>query len=173
MTPAPGSFARGGTFGRAAVLLNNGGTIAFDATVKGTTAASGLFEYVSGVLKPLVLAGQLAPETGGGRFSRFLGLAMNQTGQIAFVATISGAAAGNGVFLLINQTLSAVALEGRAAPYPGGGSFEVLRDPSINDLGDVTFLDSTKSGGRFGSPSLTKGVFLYSSGAISLASARN
>ncbi len=161
---APGSFGRFGQFG---LILNNAGKIAFEATFNGPEPGDGIFEYSNGNLSSAVLRGQSAPGTQGGIFDHFLGLAINQAGQIAFVASLMGGPAASGVFVADNAGIRMLALEGQPAPYTGGGTFGNLRQPSINDSGDVAFVDTTAVRGRFGNTFFPKGLFVATSSTIS------
>ncbi len=119
------------------------------------TAAA--FSHVA--LRPIVLAGQVAP--GGGRFDRFevstqpVVAPVNARGQVAFYATVVHAFAREGIFLADAGRISKVAAYGD--PVPGGGTLGIFSDhplPALNAAGHVAF-DAEVAGGR-----ATEGVFL-------------
>ncbi len=110
-------------------------------------------------LRPIVLAGQIAP--GGGRFDRFevatqpVVAPVNARGQVAFYATVVHAFAREGIFLAEAGRISKVAAFGDAVP--GGGMLGIFSDhplPALNAAGHVAF-DAEVAGGR-----ATEGVFL-------------
>jgi hypothetical protein len=108
-------------------------------------------------LIPLVRPGQEAPGTGGATFAEIGSFAMNNRGEVAFGARISGATRTFGVFLLSGGTIRKLALSGELAPYIGAPFTEGFDSVplAINDLGQVAFA------ARVGGFSGQVGVFYF------------
>lgn len=79
-------------------------------------------------------SGDPAPE--GGTFLRFLGLATNERGEVAFHALLLGSSQA-GIFAWNGRTTSAIALAGN--PDPASGDFAFVDAPVIDSRGDVVF----------------------------------
>jgi hypothetical protein len=145
---APGTG--GGTYvGFDNISVSNGGTVAYHATISGGTAGEGLYINAGGVPMALALAGEEAPGTGGGVFSQFDGLSLNDEGAAAFKATITGGANGQGIFVFDPETMRIVdlVLDGESTPESGGATITGVAAPSINNLGQVAFLAFFSDGG--------------------------
>jgi len=87
---APGTG--GGTFNSFGnPSLNDSGSAAFQATVTGSSSASGIFVFVPGsmAIYAVALAGQLVPGMGGLTYSAFLDPSLNDLGQIAYLSLLS------------------------------------------------------------------------------------
>ncbi|HYK90500.1 MAG TPA: choice-of-anchor tandem repeat NxxGxxAF-containing protein [Acidobacteriota bacterium] len=151
------------TFGLA---LNNSGIVAFEATLQGSVAGDGVFKYSNGKIDPVAVTGQAAPGTQGGLFSRFTGLSMNQSGQIAFVATLDSGGATQGVFLASSAGITAIALHGQTIPNDAD-AIDTILQPSIDDLGNVAFVDSIPIRGRVGANTLPRRILIASAGILS------
>jgi hypothetical protein len=152
--PAPGTGV--GSFSAfSSASEGNGGHAAFAANVAGGSATSGLFQNAGGTTTALVLAGDTAPDSGGGVFTDFLVPASNGSGSVVFLSNLTGSTPTGGIFLSDGAATLAVALEGDVAPQTGGGTYAVIPSPAaINDLGDVV-LPAALAGG-----SAAGGVFL-------------
>lgn len=155
-TPAGGTYA---SFSGAAI--NGTNAISFSAAVSGGSATSGLF-LSSGVA--LSLQGDPAPGTGGGSFGVLsIGrLGMNDSGDVAFSATVSSGTATAGVFTSPGGVDAPIAIQGDPAPGTGSGTFDQPSLPAINEAGDVAWRTSLSGG------SAAEGIFYYeaSSGDI-------
>jgi hypothetical protein len=124
--------------------INASGQVVFLAT---TAAGSNLLIGTAGST-PVKIArvGDLSP--GGGTFASFATPSLNSSGEVAFVATVSGGP--NGIFVYSptpSPALIALVLDG--APSPAGGNFSITAarpDVVINDQHDV-FFRSTLTGG--------------------------
>jgi len=170
--PAPGTGENFKTLGILGLALNNTRTVAFEGTYG--TSGQGIFTYSNGTVRPVVLRGQPVPSGVVGSFVSFEGVGLNETGQIVFTATIQTVTNGNvvGVFVASGTNIKAAAVEGQSAPYAVGGNFNSLRVPSINDSGDVAFVDSI-SAGKGNPASSPRGVFVITrGGATAVASDR-
>ena len=153
---APGTG--GGTFASFGVpSLNKGGAIAFVADVSGGSASQGLFVTSNGVLSAVAVQGSPAP--GGGTFSAFHDPSMNASGDVAFVAEVSGGRFTQGVFVASNGAISSVAVQGSAAP--AGGTYVAFGAPSLNRAGAVAFVAELTGG------TAAQGMFLTSKGVTS------
>jgi hypothetical protein len=149
--------------------LNELGQTAFlarlDDTSGGLSDNHGIFRG-DGVtnLTQIARAGQ-APPDGNGTFSGF-GFgdpALNNDGQVAFLATLTGTTGGfsghSGIFRGDGLTsLTQIARAGQAAP---GGSGELLGfdDPALNDAGQVAFLANLP--GRSSREGRSVGIFFH------------
>jgi hypothetical protein len=78
--------------------------------------------------------GSAAP--GGGTFFRFLTLALNEHGEVAFDAFLLGSSR-EGIFLWERGTSSAIARAGN--PDPASGDFALVGSPAIDSRGSVVF----------------------------------
>src|SRR5262249_13817333 len=148
--PAPG----GGTFDRFSVEslpivapINSKGQVAFFATVLRGRAGEGFFLSSGTRISKLAVDGDPAP--GGGVFSGFGRHpvpALNDGGELAFAAAISGARAVEGIFVASSRGPGAGALAGGAAPDISSGTLASVDAPAINDRGDVAFLATVRRG---------------------------
>lgn len=105
---APGTG--GGTWTTLTSLpaVDAGGRVPFSATLSGGNVAGGLFLFdpTSGETAQVVLAGEPAPDSGGQTFASFGYLAIDASGRIATLATLSGG--GQGLFLVSPPTVPAL-----------------------------------------------------------------
>src|SRR5206468_617995 len=115
----------------------------------------------------IVTVGQPAP--GGGAFERFsvesqpVVAPVNSKGQVAFFATLSRSAAGEGIFLATGPRIAKVALEGDA--IPGGGTISGFGRhpvPALNEAGTVAFAAAV-AGGK-----TVEGIFTGSRGRLTI-----
>jgi len=164
---APGSG--GGTFsGLGIPVLNDSGQTAFVSSITGGTSTQGLFRSDSGsTMTAIALAGQSAPGSGGGTFSAFNTPVLNDNGQVALVASITGGTNSQGLFRSDSgSTMTAIALAGQSAPGSGGGTFSSLSTPVLNASGQAAFVSSIAGGGN------GQGIFRSDSGSALTAIAR-
>ncbi|NOZ40850.1 MAG: hypothetical protein GXP24_11575, partial [Planctomycetes bacterium] len=147
--------------------FNNAGQAAFLARLTGVSGGSndefGIFlgDGASG-LTQIARTGQAAPN-GNGTFSGF-GFgdpALNNAGQAAFLARLTGTSGGIGIFRGDGATdLTQIALTGQAAPG-GNGTFSNsgFGDLALNDAGQAAFVARlTGTSGRF---SDNEGIFFH------------
>jgi hypothetical protein len=123
------------------VELNDTGLVAFRASASLNT---GLFSDSAGTDTSLVEAAQGAPTGGmGGAFGCFQSgthLSLNELGDVAFWAAVSGSSVAEGVFVHSGGTNSAVALEGDTVPGSGDVYLSFLpASVQIDDTGRVAF----------------------------------
>jgi hypothetical protein len=127
--PAPD----GGTLTPFSSLANARGTIAYDAAITGSTSTFGTFLTDGARTVSIARDNTFAP--GGGSFTFFDMPAINDRGQVAFVADMSGGSADFGIFRGDRRSLTAVFLANQGAP--GGVAFQDFGDPAINNRGHV------------------------------------
>ena len=93
----------------------------------------------------VALAGNAAPA--GGNYGGVFTPVLNGSGQVAFLAILSGGSSGQGMFAGLPGSLQAVALLGDAAP--AGGSYIAFGSPVLNGAGQVE-LQASMAGGATG-----------------------
>lgn len=123
--------------------LNNLGQVGFLAglanTAGGTTDDAAIYRGDGTALVQIARKGQAA--FGGNIGPNISTPSMNEVGDLAFGATISGGPnAGEHILRGDGTTLTSIAQTGAAAP--GGGVFNTLRASDINGLGQVNFTAS-------------------------------
>jgi hypothetical protein len=147
---APG----GGTFGRFSVEsqpvvapANSHGQVAFFATLLRARASEGFFLATGPRIEKVAAEGDAAP--GGGTFSGFGRHpipALNEPGEVAFAAAVSGGRTVEGIFLASRRAVRAVAVSGTPAPGVASGTLASLDAPALNDRGAVAFLATVRRG---------------------------
>lgn len=146
---APGGIGFYGQLGAADPVLNNAGHAGFQTTLVGTSNPPFDDEAIflrnpSGGLALVVRSGQAAPDGNGNYFIfGFASPALNNLGQVAFEATLTGTSGGStdneGIFFYdTTGVISQIARTGQAAP-DGNGTFSEFQSPMINDAGQVAF----------------------------------
>ncbi len=148
--PAPG----GGTFEHFGVEslpvvapANAKGQVAFFATLLRGTASEAFFLASPTRTVRVVAEGDPAP--GGGTFSGFGRHpipALNERGDVAFAAAVTGGRTVEGIFLRSARGLRSVVVAGSAAPGLASGTIAAVDAPALNDRGDVAFLASVRRG---------------------------
>jgi hypothetical protein len=147
--------------------LNDAGEVAFLSTVTdvvGPSAHTRLFRSDGKSLVQLVSTADAAPD-GNGSFSDFplfTASTLNNTGQFAFRANLSGTAGGLsdnlGIFRSDGTSLVQIARKGQAAP-DGNGLLSTFVEPTMNEAGQVAFLANlTATNGGGGD---NQGIFFY------------
>lgn len=167
--PAPGTSGKFVSFSQA--RLSNVASVAFAGRFDGRQAGDGIFLYANGTLRPVVLQAQVSPTDPVGVFDHFTGLAINGLGQVAFSASLNisnGRIRKHGVFIASGAGIRAIALQG--GPSINAGSLDVITQPSINDAGDVAFLQLTVKQAPRGPYYLANGVFLTTNDLVSAVS---
>jgi hypothetical protein len=172
VTPAPGGGTFQGSPSRAAV--NNNGEIAFAGFIPTTVSAdpvlqgSGVFVRSNqGVITKIAAPGDAVP---GGTLHYAWNPAINNSGDVAYEASLTGVLQTNGVYLVNATTgqLSVIARTGDQIPQSaGGGVFDNVWGPHLNDRGDLVFtgaVQGTTVGTGPGGDG--QGVFMESGGRI-------
>ncbi|HJQ79437.1 MAG TPA: choice-of-anchor tandem repeat NxxGxxAF-containing protein, partial [Lacipirellulaceae bacterium] len=139
----------------------------FSNTLGGASDNTGILRGDGASLVTIVRKGQMAPD-GNGAFFDFTGLgftapaALNDSGQVAFDARLTGTAQGNsddyGIFRSDGATLVQVVREGQLAP-DGNGRFVIHERPALNDAGQLAFRASLT--GTSGGASDNTGIFFF------------
>ena len=152
--------------------LNDQGEIAFRTRLTGTgiddTNSTAIFSDVGGTLSLVAREGDAAPGAGDGVSFASLPseLSLNDQGQIAFVARLTGTN-DDVIFSDVGGTLSLVAREGDAAPGAGAGvSFSGFGNLQLNNQDEIAFSASVRGTGV--TVANNEGIFLQSDGMLSL-----
>ena len=157
--PAPGGD---GTFSdnfNTSPGINESGQVAFRAQLNGTSNGAsndtGIFLYSSGTLTQVAREGDAAPDGDGAISNLFSPPSINDAGQLAFYANMTGA--NNQAIIFYNgATLSQVARVGQTVP-DNSGVFDSVSSASLNNQGHVAF-QGTISGSSI---SGDHGLFLH------------
>jgi hypothetical protein len=164
---APG--VGGGTFSSLFTpVINASGQTAFGAEITGGSNTDGIFRSNNGApLTAIGRRGQTAPGAGGGTFASLFSRVLNDSGQTAFYADITGGTNTAGIFRSDSaNTLSAIARVDQSAPGEGGGTLFAFSSAVLNASGQTAFLASVAGGSN------AQGVFRSSSGSTLTAIAR-
>ncbi len=153
----------GGTFNFSNnLVLNDSGQTAFEANIRGGSSLEGIYRSdTGGALTAIALRGQDATGAGGGTFSGFSSPVLNNNGQTAFSAGITGGSSASGIYRSDSgSALTAIALEGQSATGAGGGTFSGLdfNSPVLNNNGQTAFRAGITGG------SSTSGIYRSNSG---------
>lgn len=159
---APGGGAFSG-FGRHPIpALNDAGTVAFAASVAGGKAVEGIFVLARSRMRPVAVTGSPAPGIPGGTFANLDQPALNERGDVAFLATVRrGRESVEAIYLHAGGALRKVALQGD--PAPAGGTFAGFGAPVVNGKRTVAFAAIVEGRGVPG------GVFLAEGERITMA----
>jgi len=131
---APG----GGTLTPGIFDTNDHGVIAYNAIISGATATQGIFR-TDGTQTVAIARDDIATPTGGA-FISLRDPIINERGQVAFEAEMTGGSADFGVFRGEGGELTPVFVANRIAP--GGATFEDFGKQEINRHGQVATLAS-------------------------------
>lgn len=131
-----------------APVLNGVGQTAFAASIAGGTSLEGIYRSSSGgALTAIALQRQSAPGAGAGTFSGFNSPVLNDAGQTAFRAGITGGTATHGIYRSSSgSALTAIALQGQSATGAGAGTFSDFNSPVLNNAGQTAFLAEISGG---------------------------
>ncbi len=131
-------------------MLNEAGQTAFLANITGGTSTGGIYRSNSGsALTAIALQGQSATGAGAGTFSSFFSPVLNEAGQTAFLAEITGGTSSRGIYRSsTGSALTAIALQGQSATGAGAGTFSSFFSPVLNDAGQTAFYAEITGGTR-------------------------
>jgi hypothetical protein len=139
--------AIGGTVTPMAHAVNDAGAIAYLALVSGSTATQGIFR-TDGSQTATIARDDIDAPTGG-RFVSLRDPVINNQGEVAFEAEMSGGSADFGIFRGDGVNLLPIFAANQIAP--GGATFEDFGNPVINAHGQVAAVASlTNSASRLG-----------------------
>jgi len=138
--------------------LNNQGAVAFFATLRGGSSATGIFLVFGDTIRTVVASGQSSPLGGVFQYTFPPHLDLNDRGEVTFVGEITGGSVPDGLFLFRDGTIEPLVARGDSTPV--GGQFNHTHRPQINNRGQVLFEASLS-----GAP-VRDGVFVWSEGAI-------
>jgi len=72
-------------------------------------------------LAPVAVEEQVAPGTGGAKFSAFGAISLDDSGEVLFDATLVSDTNSQGIFAVRNGGIRTIAVDGDPAPGTGGG----------------------------------------------------
>lgn len=146
--PGGGSFAGFSVESLPILAPANGrGEVAFFATLLRAPGGEGIFLSSAGGLRKVALEGDAVARVGMlSGFGKHPVPALNEAGEVAFAAAISGGKTVEGIFLWTRGRVQPVVLTGSPAPGISGGTLAAIESPTLNDRGDVAFLGTVRRG---------------------------
>jgi hypothetical protein len=147
-------------FGRHPIpTINRAGSVAFAAAVSGGKTVEGIFVASRGRILPVARAGESAPGLPSGTLANLDYPALNDRGDVAFLATVRrGRETIEAIYLLTGGRLRK--LVAQEDPAPAGGAFAGFGAPALNNSGAVAF------GAVVEGPAVPGGVFIARDGRI-------
>ena len=115
-----------------------------------------------GEVSIVALTGDVAPATGGARFAAISRSVINNNGDVAFAADLSGGTSLRGIFKLHEGVLYPIVLQGQVASPESGATFWSFSEPGMNQAGDIAFVASIHTD----STPLSYGVFVASGSSV-------
>jgi hypothetical protein len=166
--PSPDGNGVFSVFPNGLPAINDHAQMAFVANLSGTTGGSadnqGLYRTDGNTTVQLARKGQFVPN-GNGRFLDFgqSYVAINNSGQVAFFADLTGTSGGSsdnaGIFLVTGTAITQLARKGQAAPDSNGAySTFGFGHRALNSKGQVAFKATLT--GTSGNSTDNQGVFL-------------
>jgi hypothetical protein len=142
--------------------LNDAGAVAFAAALAGGRATGGVFVVTNEKIEAMALSGAAAPDIPGGILTSFEGPVLDDSGNVAFLASVRrGRESSDAILLYRDGELRKLIAAGDAAP--GGGIFSGLGAPAINNHGVVAFPAIVEQGPILG------GLYVVEEGQARLA----
>ena len=139
-------------------VVNASGDVVFLASADGSVPQGGIFVSLAGILWPVAIENDPAPETSGGSITSIpFPPAIAGNGDVVFPAGISGGSVSAAVYryAAASKSLSPIVFADDIAPLTDGESFVSFGVVAANGAGEVAF-QATLSDGRHG-------IFLASS----------
>ena len=159
--PAPGGGRFASFSKHAALALGRDGTVVFDAAVTGGKAPEALLMASGGKLHAIAFAGAAAPGVAGGYFAEFDAPAVNDAGDVVFLASVRrGRDALDVIYHYHAGKIRKLAAAGD--PVPDGGTLAGFGVPALNNKGAVAFTAVVEGGPVIG------GVFLLDGNVLRL-----
>lgn len=156
---APGGGTLSGLGRHPIPAINAGGTVAFAAAVSGGKTVEGIFLSSGGRLRPVAVAGEPAAGIVSGTFASVDFPALNDRGDVAFLATVRrGRETVEAIYLRSAGRLRKIVAQ--EDPAPAGGSFSGFGAPVLNNAGMVAFAAVVEGRGVPG------GVFAFADGQV-------
>jgi hypothetical protein len=155
--PAPGTSYNYAT-ALTQPVVNASGQVSFISLVNG---GYGLFAGAPGSVQLVALQGTAAPGGAGTYGTISTSPSINNNGQVAYYAALTGGSGNYGVFAGAPGSVQPVALVGGVAPGTGGETYGGVTNVTINGAGQVAFTASSLTGG-----SATSGLFLGAPGSV-------
>ncbi len=129
-------------------LINAGGQVAFPVQLSGWGPALMAESHTMVPPRVVAYAGQLAPGLGNVMFLSFPSMTINNDGNLAFNAVLTGIGVNSeneeSIWVEDGGGLHLVAREGDSAP--GGGVYGILYPPALSGGGEVAFSSILKQG---------------------------
>ena len=123
------------------------GEVAFFATLLRGHGGEGIFLSSRGGVRKVALEGDVVPRVGTlSGFGKHPIPALNEGGDVAFAAAVSGGKTVEGIFLWSRGRVQPVLLTGSPAPGISGGTLSGIDSPALNDRGDLAFLTTIRRG---------------------------
>jgi hypothetical protein len=136
--PAPGGGKLASFAAHPVPALNRAGAVAFTASIAGGKASEGLFLSSNQRLRAIALSGSKAAGIPGGAFSEFQEPALNDRGDVVFLAGVRrGRESLEAIYFYRGGKLQKIAAAGD--PAPGGGNFVAFGAPTLNNNGEIAF----------------------------------
>src|SRR2546430_14510216 len=146
--PSGGSFDRFDVSSQPIVApVNARGQVAFYASVARAKATEGIFLATASRITKAAAVGDSVP--GGGVLSEFARHplpALNDACKVAFGASVAGARATEGIFLVADGSLKTIALSGADAPGVQNGTFVEFDAPVLNNRDEIAFVGTVRRG---------------------------
>jgi hypothetical protein len=135
---APGGGALSGLGRHPIPSINASGSVAFAAAVSQGKTVEGIFVSSGGKLRAVAAAGDPAPGIPSGTFANVDFPALNDRGDVAFVATVRrGRETVEAVYLRTRTGLRKVVSQ--EDPAPAGGTFAAFGAPALTNSGAIAF----------------------------------
>jgi hypothetical protein len=140
--------------------INSAGDVAFGSLLTGGDPINaGIFVDADGGASAVALVGDTAPAPVGGTYSFFGGYpTLNDSGDVSFLAVVSGGSQPRGIFLASGGSDTALVLPGDTAPDTGGGTYTGnvadFNMHALNASGGVAFRSEVTGG------SVAAGIFV-------------
>jgi len=135
---APGGGTLSGLARHPIPAINAAGSVAFAAAVSKGRTVEGIFMSSRGMLRAVAVAGEPAPGIPSGTFSNLDFPALNDQGDVAFLATVRrGRETVEAIYVQARGRLRKVVAQEDSAPT--GGTFLAFGVPALNNAGVVAF----------------------------------
>ena len=146
-----------------APALNEAGQAAFHAVLTDTSQDVGIFRGAGGAVTRIARRGQIAPDANGS-YDSFGNPTLNQTGQVAFSASLINAFPASGIFRGAGGVVTRIAQPGDSDGGCDIAQFLSFSPYALNDAGQAAFLADLTPFSCIGD----RGIFRGSGGPITL-----